>query len=156
MPIKTYSAKPGDIDRHWILIDAENLVLGRLAALIASRLRGKHRPQFTPHIDCGDHVVVINAGKVALTGKKHTDKIYHRHTGYPGSVKSTRAGDVLEGKYPERVLLQAVKRMLPGGPLGRQQFKKLRVYAGDEHPHEAQNPEPLDVAALNKKYRRVY
>jgi large subunit ribosomal protein L13 len=119
-------------------------------------LRGKHKPQFTPHIDCGDHVVVINAGKVALTGKKHTDKIYHRHTGYPGSVKSTRAGDILEGKYPERVLLQAVKRMLPGGPLGRQQFKKLRVYAGDEHPHEAQNPEPLDVAALNKKYRRVY
>ena len=152
--MKTYSAKPSEVEKQWILIDASDLVLGRLASLIAMRLRGKHKPIFTPHIDCGDHVVVVNAGKVTLTGKKKADKIYYRHTGYPGGIKSTKAGQILEGKHPERVLLKAVERMLPRGPMGRKQFSNLRVYTGAEHPHEAQEPKTLDVAKLNSKNQR--
>lgn len=149
--MKTYSAKPSDIEKKWILIDAENMVVGRLAAVIATRLRGKHLPIFTPHMDCGDNVVVINAAKVAFTGKKRSDKIYYRHTGYPGGIKETTPEKILEGKFPERVIELAVKRMLPRGPLGRQQLSNLRVYAGTAHPHEAQSPEPVDVAAMNAK-----
>ena len=152
--MKTYSAKPSEVEKQWILIDATDLVVGRLASLIAMRLRGKHKPIFTPHIDCGDHVVVVNADKVALTGKKKSDKIYYRHTGYPGGIKSVKAGQMLEGKFPERVLLKAVERMLPRGPMGRRQFSNLRVYAGQEHPHEAQEPKALDVAKLNPKNQR--
>lgn len=150
----TYSARPSDIEKRWILIDADGLVLGRLASLIVTRLRGKHKPTFTPHMDCGDNVVVVNAGKVALTGKKKSDKIYYRHTGYPGGIKSTKAGHILEGKHPERVLLKAVERMLPRGVLGRKQFGNLKVYAGGEHPHQAQEPETLDVAKMNPKNKR--
>jgi len=149
--MKTYSAKPADIDKKWILIDAENMVVGRLASVIAMRLRGKHLPSFTPHMDCGDNVIVINAEKVKFTGKKRGDKVYYRHTGYPGGIKETTPEKVLEGKFPERVLELAVKRMLPRGPLGRQQMGNLRVYAGSAHPHEAQSPEVLDVAAMNAK-----
>ena len=150
----TYSAKPGDVERKWILIDAEGLVVGRLAALIATRLRGKHKAAFTPHIDCGDSIVVVNADKVMLTGNKRSDKTYYRHTGYPGGIKARKAHQVLDGKHPERVLQMAVRRMMPSGPLARRQLKNLRVYAGAEHPHEAQSPEKLDVAALNGKNAR--
>ena len=150
----TFSAKASDIDKKWILIDANGLVVGRLAALIATRLRGKHKPIFTPHMDCGDNVVVVNADKVVLTGNKRGDKTYYWHTGYPGGIKERKAHQVLDGKHPERVLKMAVQRMLPSGPLGRRQLSNLRVYAGGEHPHSAQNPEPLDVAALNKKNAR--
>jgi large subunit ribosomal protein L13 len=149
--MKTFSAKPADIDKKWILIDAENMVVGRLAAVIATRLRGKHLPTFTPHMDCGDNVIVINADKVKFTGKKTSDKVYYRHTGYPGGIKETTPEKVLGGNYPERVLALAVKRMLPGGPLSRQQLSNLRIYAGTEHPHEAQAPELLDVASMNSK-----
>lgn len=150
----TFSAKASDIDKKWILIDANGLVVGRLAALIATRLRGKHKPIFTPHMDCGDNVIVVNADKVVLTGNKRGDKTYYWHTGYPGGIKERKAHQILDGKHPERVLKLAVQRMLPSGPLGRRQLKNLRVYAGGEHPHSAQNPEPLDVAALNKKNAR--
>lgn len=149
--MSTFSAKTGDIEKNWTLIDATDLVVGRLAALIATRLRGKHKPIFTPHMDCGDHIVVVNADKVKLTGNKRADKTYFWHTGYPGGIKERKAHQVLDGKHPERVLRLAVQRMLPGGPLGRKQLKNLRVYAGSEHPHAAQNPETLDVAALNSK-----
>ena len=152
--MKTYSAKPGDIERKWFVIDAEGVVLGRLASIIATRLRGKHKPMFTPHMDCGDHIVVINADKVHLTGNKLADKTYYRHTGYPGGIKSTTAGKILEGKHPERVVEKAVQRMIPKGPLGRQVLTKLKVYAGADHPHEAQQPEVLDVAAMNEKNKR--
>lgn len=152
--MKTYTAKPADVEKQWILIDADGLVVGRLAALIATRLRGKHKPSFTPNVDCGDHVVVVNADKVALTGKKYSDKIYYRHTGYPGGIKSRTAGEIISGKHPERVLLKAVERMLPSGPLGRKQFSNLRVYARADHPHEAQAPVALDVASLNTKNKR--
>jgi large subunit ribosomal protein L13 len=152
--MKTYSAKPGEIERKWFVIDAEGVVLGRLASIIASRLRGKHKPMFTPHMDCGDHIVVINADKVHLTGNKLADKTYYRHTGYPGGIKSTTASRILEGKHPERVVEKAVQRMIPKGPLGRQVLTKLKVYAGAEHPHEAQQPEVLDVAAMNDKNKR--
>lgn len=150
----TYSAKLDDIEKKWILIDADGLVVGRLAALIATRLRGKHKAIFTPHMDCGDNVIVVNAEKVALTGNKRAGKVYYRHTGYPGGIKSRTAGQVLDGAHPERVLHMAVQRMLPSGPLGRKQLKNLRVYAGTDHPHEAQSPEKLDVAALNGKNAR--
>ncbi len=150
----TYSAKPSEVEAKWFLIDAEGLVLGRLAVIVANRLRGKHKTTFTPHIDCGDNVVVVNAEKVRLTGKKRSDKIYYRHTGYPGGIKSRTAGQILDGKKPEEVVIKAVTRMVPRGPLGRQQLKKLKVYAGAEHPHEAQAPEALDVAALNPKNKR--
>lgn len=151
MTTRTYSAKAGEVPAKWVLIDADGLVLGRTAALIATRLRGKHRPQYTPHINCGDHVVVINADKVRLTGNKRVAKTYYRHTGYPGGIKSTTAEAVLAGAHPERVMEKAVERMVPRNPLGRQQMRNLRVYAGPEHPHTAQKPEPLDVAALNPK-----
>ena len=149
--MKTYSAKPSEVERKWLLIDAEGLVLGRLASIIANRLRGKHKTMFTPHIDCGDHVVVINAEKVHLTGKKRTDKTFYWHTGYPGGIKSRTMDKILDGAHPERVIEKAVQRMVPKGPLGRAQLKKLRVYAGAEHPHTAQEPEVLDVAAMNEK-----
>lgn len=153
--MKTFSAKPADIDKKWVLIDAENMVVGRLAAFIATRLRGKHLPSYTPHMDCGDNVIVINADKVAFTGNKRSDKTYYRHTGYPGGIKETTPEKLLEGKFPERVLELAVKRMLPRGPLGRQQLSNMRVYAGTQHPHEAQDPETLDVAAMNAKNVRA-
>ena len=149
--MKTFSAKPSDIKKKWVLIDAENMVVGRLAAVIATRLRGKHLPSYTPHMDCGDNVIVINADKVVFTGNKRSDKTYYRHTGYPGGIKETTPEKLLEGQFPERVLELAVKRMLPRGPLGRQQLSNMRVYAGAEHPHAAQAPEALDVAAMNAK-----
>jgi len=149
--MKTYSAKPSDVEKKWLIIDADGLVLGRLASVIATRLRGKHKPIFTPHIDTGDNVIVINADKVLLKGKKRTDKIYYWHTGHPGGIKQRTADQILDGKYPTRVLESAVKRMLPSGPLARQQMKKLHLYAGGEHPHEAQSPELLDVASMNTK-----
>ena len=153
--MKTYSAKPTEIEKKWVLIDAENMVVGRLAAIIATRLRGKHLPTFTPHMDCGDNIVVINADKVKFTGKKLNDKKYYRHTGYPGGIKETTPAKVLEGNFPERVVELAVKRMLPRGPLGRQQLRNLKIYGGAEHPHEAQSPEKLDVAAMNAKNVRA-
>ena len=152
--MKTYTAKPNEVDKKWVIVDAEGVVLGRLAAVVASRLRGKHKPIFTPHIDCGDNVIVINAGKVRLTGKKKENKLFFWHTGYPGGIKSRTAGDILDGKHPERVVEKAVERMLPNGPLGRSVFKNLRVYPGSEHPHEAQKPETLDVGSLNPKNKR--
>jgi large subunit ribosomal protein L13 len=148
----TASLKPADIERKWILVDAENAVVGRLASFIAMRLRGKHRADYTPHVDCGDQVVVINAGKVRLTGRKLEQKTYHWHTGYPGGIKSRTAGKVLEGKFPERVLEKAVERMLPKeSPLARKQLTHLKIYVGGEHPHEAQNPETVDFKAANRK-----
>ena len=149
--MKTYSAKPGEVEKKWILIDAEGVVLGRLASIIATRLRGKHKPIYTPHVDCGDNIIVINADKVVLTGRKMQDKIYHWHTGYPGGIRERSAEKMLAGRRPARVLELAVKRMLPKGPLARRQMKNLRIYAGPEHPHTAQKPEVLDVRALNRK-----
>jgi large subunit ribosomal protein L13 len=154
-PMKTYSAKPAEIEKKWVLIDAEGLVVGRLATLIAMRLRGKHKASFTPHVDDGDNVIVINADKVVLTGRKYTDKTYYWHTGYIGGIKERTARNILEGRFPERVLEKAVERMIPEGPLGRRQLKNLRVYAGTEHPHTAQQPELLDVKSMNKKNARV-
>ena len=152
----TYSAKPSDITKKWVMIDAEDLVLGRLASVIAMRLRGKHKATFTPHMDCGDHVIVINAEKVALTGRnKPMDSIFYWHTGYPGGIKGRSKGAILKGKHPERVIEKAVERMLPEGPLGRKVLGNLRVYAGKDHPHEAQQPEILDVASMNTKNKRV-
>jgi len=151
IPMKTYSAKPTEIEKKWILIDAEGLVVGRLASIIAMRLRGKHKPTYTPHMDCGDNVIVINAAKVVLTGNKLKDKVYYHHTGYIGGIKERTAGAIMRGKFPERVLEKAVERMVPRGPLGRRQMSNLRVYAGNEHPHEAQAPVTLDVAAMNPK-----
>ena len=153
--MKTYSAKPADIEKSWVLIDAEGLVVGRLATIIANRLRGKHKPSFTPHMDCGDNVIVVNADKVVFTGNKRRDKTYYWHTGYPGGIKQRTADQLLEGRFPERVLSKAVERMMPGGPLSRKQMSNLRIYAGAEHPHEAQQPTVLDVASLNKKNTRV-
>ena len=152
--MKTYSAKPGDVEKKWLLIDAEGLVVGRLASLIAGKLRGKHKPTFTPHVDTGDNVIVVNAEKIVFTGKKYDDKRYYWYTGYPGGIKERKAHHILEGRHPERVVQKAVQRMLPDGPLGRRQLRNLKVYVGAEHPHEAQQPEPLDVAALNAKNRR--
>jgi large subunit ribosomal protein L13 len=152
--MKTYSAKAAEIEKKWVLIDADGLVVGRLAALVATRLRGKHRPAYTPHLDCGDNVIIVNAGKVVLTGNKRAQKVYHHHTGYPGGIKERTARQILEGRFPERVIEKAVERMLPRGPLGRQQLKNLRVYGGSDHPHAAQQPEALDVAALNSKNAR--
>ena len=153
--MKTFTATPADIDKKWIVIDAEGVVLGRLASIVAMRLRGKHKPSFTPHMDMGDNVIVINADKVQITGKKRTERHYYRHTGYPGGIRSTTADEILTGKHPERVVEMAVKRMLPGGRLSRKQLSNLRVYAGTEHPHEAQQPEALDVASMNTKNTRV-
>jgi len=153
--MKTYNATPKDIEKKWLLIDADGLVLGRMAAIIADRLRGKHKTTYTPHMDCGDNVIVINAEKIRLTGKKMTDKRYYRHTGYPGGIKETSPDKLLKGDHPERVVTLAVERMVPRGPLGRQQMRNLRVYAGVDHPHEGQQPEVLDVAAMNPKNKRT-
>lgn len=152
--MKTYSAKAREVEKKWLLIDAEDLVLGRLAVVVANRLRGKHKPGYTPHVDDGDNIVVVNAEKVRLTGRKRENKIYYWHTGFPGGIKSRTADKILDGKHPERVVEKAVQRMMPGGPLSRTQLKNLRVYAGAEHPHQAQNPAPLDVAAMNTKNKR--
>ena len=153
--MKTYSAKASEIEKKWIVIDAEGVVLGRLASHVANILRGKHKVTYTPHMDCGDHVIVVNAGKVALTGKKYDDKRYYRHTGHPGGIKETSPKRILEGRLPERVLELAVKRMIPRGPLGRQQMTHLHIYGGAEHPHEAQQPVKLDFAAQNRKNVRI-
>ena len=149
----TFSQKPAEVEKQWVVIDAEGLVPGRLASIIAMRLRGKHKPTFTPHVDDGDNVVVINAGKVAFKSDKAERKTYYRHTGYPGGIKSATAREILDGRFPERVVEKAVERMLPRGPLGRRQLRNLYVYAGSEHRHEAQQPEVLDVAAMNSKNR---
>ena len=147
----TKSATPATVEKKWVLIDAEGLVVGRLASTVANILRGKHKPSFTPHVDCGDNVIIINAGKVKFTGKKLTDKVYYKHTGYAGGIKETTPAKILEGRFPERVLEKAVERMIPRGPLGRQQMRNLRIFAGAEHNHEAQNPEVLDFASRNRK-----
>ena len=153
--MKTYVAKPADVDKKWIVIDAEGLIVGRLASIIATRLRGKHKPIFTPHVDCGDHVVVVNADKVVFTGNKMQNKKFYWHTGYPGGIKERTMEKILGGKHPERVVMKAVERMMPKeSPLARSQMTKLKVYAGTDHPHEAQNPEALDVAAMNRKNKR--
>jgi large subunit ribosomal protein L13 len=154
MPQKTYTAKPADVEKTWHVVDAENVVLGRLAAKVALILRGKHKTTFTPHVDCGDNVIVVNADKVRLTGKKRRDKTYYWHTNHPGGIKSRTAEQILDGRYPERVVYKAVERMLPKNTLGAQQLKNLRVYAGAEHPHSAQQPQQLDIGAMNPKNRR--
>ena len=148
---QTRSIKPAEVEKKWHIIDAEGLVVGRVATIIANILRGKHKPSFTPHVDCGDHVIVINADKVRFTGNKLQDKRYYKHTGYAGGIKETSPAKVLEGRFPERVLEKAVERMVPRGPLGRQQMKALHLYAGTEHPHDGQQPETLDIAARNRK-----
>lgn len=152
--MSTTSAKPSEIQKKWVMIDATGLVVGRLASIVALRLRGKHKATYTPHVDDGDNVIVINAAKVVLTGRKREKKVYHHHTGYIGGVKERTARSILEGRFPERVVEKAVQRMLPRGPLGRRQLGNLRVYPGAEHPHAAQQPEVLDVAALNPKNKR--
>ena len=149
--MKTYSAKPAEVEKRWVLIDAKGLVVGRLASIVALRLRGKHKPTYTPHVDCGDNVIVINAEKVVLTGRKVDQKVYRHHTGHIGGIKERSAKFILEGRFPQRIVEKAVERMLPRGPLGRRQLGNLRVYKGAEHPHAAQQPEPLDVAAMNRK-----
>ena len=152
--MKTFSLKTADVDKKWVLIDADGLVVGRLAAIVARRLRGKHLPLYTPHVDCGDNVVIVNADKVVLTGRKREDKVYHWHTGYIGGIKQRTARQILDGKFPERVVEKAIERMMPDGPLARKQLKNLRVYAGAEHPHAAQEPEKVDVGALSRKNKR--
>ena len=147
----TYSQKPRDVERDWFVIDADGLVLGRLASIVAMRLRGKHKPTYTPHVDCGDNIIIINAAKVGLTGNKRTDKTYYWHTGHPGGIKSRTADKILDGNHNERVMIKAVERMVTRNRLGRQQMKKLHVYAGPDHPHEAQAPQLLDVAGMNSK-----
>lgn len=150
--MKTFSAKPAEVEKKWIIIDGEGVVVGRLASFIASRLRGKHLPTYTPHVDCGDNVILINADKVVFTGNKRENKTYHRHTGHPGGIKSITAEKVLDGRFPDRVMKKAVQRMLPKeSPLARQQLSNFKVYAGTEHPHEAQKPEVIDFKALNAK-----
>jgi large subunit ribosomal protein L13 len=149
--MKTLSAKPAEVEKKWVLIDANGLVVGRLASIVALRLRGKHKPSYTPHVDCGDNVIIINADKVVFTGRKLQQKVYYHHTGYIGGIKERRAKSIMEGRFPERILEKAVERMLPRGPLGRRQLGNLRVYAGSEHPHAAQTPETLDVASMNRK-----
>jgi large subunit ribosomal protein L13 len=153
--MKTYSAKPSELDKRWTVIDADGVVLGRLASIIANHLRGKHKPTYTPHMDCGDFIVVVNAEKVHLTGNKRQGSIFYWHTGYAGGIKGRSKGQILDGKHPERVIEKAVERMVPRGPLGRKIMGHLRVYAGPAHPHEAQQPVTLDVAALNPKNKRV-
>ncbi len=152
--MKTFTARPSEIEKKWFLVDAKDLVLGRLSVVIANYVRGKHKAIYTPNIDCGDNVVVINAEKIVLTGKKMDDKIHYWHTGYPGGIKSRSYGDMLESKKPEKVIKLAVKRMIPKGPLGKQQIKKLFIYSGEDHPHKAQNPELLNIEAMNKKNKR--
>ena len=152
--MKTFSATPSNIKKKWYVIDAEDIVLGRMASIIAMRLRGKHKPIFTPHMDCGDNIIVVNAEKVKMTGRKLTDKKYYWHTGYPGGIKSRTAGNILSGNHPERVVIKAVERMISRNPMGRRQMKNLHVYKGTDHPHKAQKPEILDVAAMNSKNKR--
>jgi len=152
--MKTYSAKPAEVEKKWVMIDAAGLVVGRLASLVALRLRGKHKATFTPHVDCGDNVIIVNAEKVVLTGRKVQQKVYRHHTGHIGGIKERSARFILEGKFPQRIVEKAVERMLPRGPLGRRQLGNLRVYKGPDHPHTAQQPEVLDVAALNRKNTR--
>ena len=152
--MKTYMANPDKIERKWYVVDAQGVVLGRLSAEIAKILRGKHKPNFVPNIDCGDYVVVINADKVKLTGKKLTDKKYFKHTGWIGGIKETTPAKILAGRFPERVIVKAVERMISRNPMGRQQMTKLKVYAGENHPHTAQNPEVLDIASKNPKNKR--
>ena len=149
--MKTFSAKAADIDKKWVTIDASGLVVGRLAAIVALRLRGKHKPGYTPHVDDGDNVIIVNAAKAVFTGRKREQKVYYHHTGYIGGIKERSAKAIFEGRFPERIVEKAVERMLPRGPLGRVQLGNLRVYPGDKHPHEAQKPEKLDVAAMNRK-----
>jgi large subunit ribosomal protein L13 len=153
--MSTYSTKTADIQKKWVLIDANGLVVGRLASIIAMRLRGKHKPSYTPHMDDGDHVIVVNAAKVVLTGRKREKKVYRHHTGFIGGIKERTARSILEGKFPERIVEKAVERMLPRGPLGRVQLGNLRVYPGADHPHAAQQPEKLDVASMNRKNMRA-
>jgi large subunit ribosomal protein L13 len=152
--MKTYSVKPAEVEKKWIVIDAKGLVVGRLASLIAMRLRGKHKPTYTPHVDCGDNVIVVNAEKVVLTGRKVQQKVYQHHTGHIGGIKEQTAKFILEGRHPQRVVEKAVERMLPRGPLARRQLGNLRVYKGPDHPHAAQQPEKLEVASLNRKNAR--
>ena len=151
---RTFMATPSNIEKKWVLIDASEIVLGRLASIIAMRIRGKHKASFTPNMDCGDHVIVINAEKVKLTGNKRSQKTFYWHTGYPGGIKSLTANKILDSKFPERLLSKAVERMVPRGPLGRKALKHLHIYAGNAHPHEAQQPELLNVAELNSKNKR--
>ncbi len=154
--MKTFNLKPANVEKKWLLIDAEGLIVGRLASIIATRLRGKHKPTYTPNVDCGDNIIVVNAEKVVFTGNKMTDKKFYWHTGHPGGIKERTMDKIIGGKHPERVVLKAVERMLPKeSPLARQQMSNLRVYAGPDHPHEAQSPEVLDVAALNRKNSRA-
>ncbi|WP_225769218.1 50S ribosomal protein L13 [Inquilinus sp. Marseille-Q2685] len=152
--MKTYSAKPAEVEKKWIVVDADGVVLGRLASIIAMRLRGKHKTTFTPHVDTGDNVIVVNAEKVRLTGNKRQDSIFYWHTGYAGGIKGRSKGQILDGAHPERVIEKAVERMITRGPLGRKVMGNLKVYAGPAHPHEAQQPEVLDVAAMNPKNKR--
>ena len=152
--MRTYSAKPSEIEKKWWIIDAEGLVLGRLATIVAMYLRGKHKPTFTPHMDCGDNIIIVNAEKVRLTGSKRTAKTYYWHTGYPGGIKSRTADKILDGDHPERFIQKAVQRMITRGPLGRVQMGNLKVYGGSEHPHEAQQPVTLDVGSMNAKNKR--
>lgn len=147
----TASAKPAEVEKKWLLIDADGLVVGRLASIIANRLRGKHKASYTPHVDCGDNIIVINADKVKFTGNKLKQQVYYKHTGFPGGIKEARADHVLAGRFPERVLVKAVERMVPRGPLGRKQMTNLRVFKGADHPHASQNPEVFDVSVLNPK-----
>ncbi|RPF90490.1 MAG: 50S ribosomal protein L13 [Rhizobiales bacterium TMED168] len=147
----TVSTKQSEVTKKWILIDASNLVVGRLAAFVANRLRGKHLPSYTPHVDDGDNVIIVNAEKIHFTGNKFSDKVYYKHTGFPGGIKSTTPEKILEGKFPERVLQKAIRRMMPTGPLSNTQFGNLKVYSGPDHPHEAQKPEIIDVSSLNNK-----
>lgn len=153
--MKTFSIKQSEIQKDWHLIDASGLVVGRLASIIANRLRGKHKPEFTPHMDCGDNIVVINAEKVVFTGNKRTDKVFYWHTGHPGGIKERTMDKILDGNHPERVLIKAVERMITRGPLGRQQMRNLHVYGGASHPHEGQQPQFLDVAAMNRKNKKA-
>jgi large subunit ribosomal protein L13 len=153
--MKTYSAKPAEVEKKWVVIDAENAVVGRLAAIVARRLRGKHLPGYTPHVDCGDNVIIVNADRVTLTGRKREDKTYYWHTGHIGGIKQRTARQILEGKFPERVIEKAVQRMMPDGPLARRQLKNLRVYAGPAHPHEAQQPEKIDIGAMSARNVRT-
>jgi large subunit ribosomal protein L13 len=152
--MKTYSAKPGVIEKKWVMIDATGLVVGRLASIVAMPQRAKHKPTYTPHVDDGDNVIIVNAERVVLTGRKREKKIYRHHTGYIGGIKERTARSILEGKHPQRIVEKAVERMLPRGPLARVQLGNLRVYAGPDHPHAAQNPETLDIASLNRKNTR--
>jgi large subunit ribosomal protein L13 len=152
--MSTFVAKPAEVQKKWVMIDAKGLIVGRLASIVALRLRGKHLPTFTPHVDCGDNVIIINAEKVVFTGRKRERKVYYHHTGHIGGIKERTAKSIFEGKFPQRIVEKAVQRMLPHGPLGRRQLGNLRVYAGPDHPHTAQNPELLDVGAMNRKNTR--